>query len=270
MPEDLKYADLLQRIRDLGPWHHDIRLKEDLSINNALGDKVPTRAENEGITLIDTRDLYAETLAGVYPDGLAGKRFLDCACNAGIYCFFSREWGADYSFGFDIREHWIKQANFVKEHREVAPCDQIDFEVLDLYDLPGKNFEPFDYTFFKGIFYHLPDPIHGLKIAADLTSDIIVVNTASTYKPENPGGMTPRRRPNSDAIMSGTAELAWFPNGPRAILLILGWLGFREFKLTRFMQKNKHHRFELFAAREEGRLENLKGHKMNFLVRDYE
>ena len=82
--------------------------------------------------------------------------------------------------------------------------------------------------------------------------------------------MTPRRRPNSDAIMSGTAELAWFPNGPRAILLILGWLGFREFKLTRFMQKNKHHRFELFAAREEGRLENLKGHKMNFLVRDYE
>ena len=270
MSEENKYEELLDQIRELGPWHHDIRLKDDLTISNAFGDELPTREENYGVSLIEPEQLFKDTLASVYPDGLAGKRFLDCACNAGIYCFFARQAGADHSYGFDIRDHWIKQAEFVKKHRAVGPVDRIDFDILDLYDLPQKKLQPFDYTFFKGIFYHLPDPIHGLKLAADLTTDIIVVNTASIYKPENPGGMTPRRRPSSDAVMSGVSDLAWFPNGPRALLLILGWLGFRDFKLTRFNRKTKHHRFEIYASREEGRLENLKGQKMKFKVRDYE
>ena len=135
--------------------------------------------------------------------------------------------------------------------------------------MPERKLQPFDYTFFSGIFYHLPDPIHGLKIAADMTTDIIVVNTAALYDEENPGGLTPRRRTSSDSVMAGVSEIAWFPNGPKAILLILGWLGFKQFKLTRFFKQDDRHRFEIFAAREPGRLDDLEGHQLKYHVRDY-
>lgn len=270
MNNDVTREWLESQILEMRPWHHDIRILDDLSIADVFGTETKIeRAENDGVSLIEPREKFFERLWGVFPDGLKGKRFLDCACNAGVYCFFAREADADYSYGFDVREHWIRQADFVKEHRTVTPTDRIDFEVLDLYDLPDKKFEPFDFTFFSGIFYHLPDPIHGLKIAAELTSDIIVVNTASMYDPKNPGGLTPRRRSSSDYVMSGVSEMAWFPNGPKAILLILNWMGFREFKLTRFIKRGERHRFEIFASREKGRLEELRGSQMNVRVSDY-
>ena len=46
--------------------------------------------------------------------------------------------------------------------------EDIDFEVPRLYDLPERELEPFDITLFNGIFYHLPEPVGGLRIAADL------------------------------------------------------------------------------------------------------
>ncbi len=258
------------QVKQLGPWHHNIQITDELNVGILLGtDPEVAREHNGGVSLIEPSEKFYERIEGVFPDGMVGKRFLDCACNAGVYCFFARHAGAEYSYGFDIREHWINQANFIKQNRTVTPTDRIDFEVLDLYDLPGKELEPFDFTFFSGIFYHLPDPILGLKIAADVTSDVIVVNTASIYDPDNPGGLTPRRRTSSDYVMSGVSELAWFPNGPKAILLILNWLGFREFKLTKFIQKEDRHRFEIFAAREIGRLENLRGSKMNVRQGDF-
>lgn len=260
---------LESQIRELGPWHHDIRINDGLTVSQVFtGEGKIARADNDGVSLIEPREKFFKRLRGVYPDGLKGKRFLDCACNAGVYCFLAREADADYTYGFDIREHWIRQAKFIKQHRTFAPTDRVDFEVLDLYDLPKKNLEPFDYTFFSGIFYHLPDPIHGLKLAAEITTDVIVVNTAAMYDPQNAGGLTPRRRSSSSYVMSGVSEMAWFPNGPKAILLILNWMGFREFKLTKFTKRGERHRFEIFAARQPGRLENLGGETMN--VREYD
>jgi hypothetical protein len=54
-------------------------------------------------------------LERLYPSGLAGKRFLDCACNAGGYSFVANELGAT-CFGFDVRAHWIEQARFLAQH----------------------------------------------------------------------------------------------------------------------------------------------------------
>lgn len=261
---------IIDRIREMRPWHHNIQIRDGLSVANAFGGEPRlARDENDGVSLIDTSEKFCERMLGVYPAGMQGKRFLDCACNGGIYCFLARELGAEYVYGFDVRDHWIKQADFIKEHRTAAPTDNIDFEVMDLYDLPGKDLEPFEFTYFSGIFYHLPDPIHGLKLACDLTKDVIVVNTASMYDPDNAGGLTPRRRVSSDYVMSGVSELAWFPNGPKAILLILNWLGFKEFKLTQFMRREDRHRFEIFGAREPGRLANLKGNEMKVRELDF-
>lgn len=267
MSESVTKEWLTEQILEMNPWHHNIQIRDDFSVSMAFGDETKlARSENDGVSLIDTGAKFRERMTSLYPDGMAGRRFLDCACNGGIYCFLARELGADYVYGFDIRDHWIKQAKFIQEHRVVAPTDKIDFQIHDLYQLPEQNLEPFDFTYFSGIFYHLPDPIHGLKIACELTKEIIVVNTASIYDPDNAGGLTPRRRTSSEHVMSGVSELAWFPNGPKAILLILNWLGFKEFKLTQFMQGEDRHRFEIYGSREPGRLADLKGNQMK--VRD--
>lgn len=130
---------------------------------------------------------------------------------------------------------------------------------MDLCDLPEQGLAPFDFTYFSGLFYHLPDPIAGLKAAADLTKDILVLNTAAVADTENPLGLTLALE-SQTKVMSGVHTLAWFPNGPEVLNEILTWLGFKEVKLTRDV-RNEHsrRRVELVAARTAHRLDGLEG-----------
>ena len=51
------------------------------------------------------------------------------------------------------------------------------FEVADLLDLNSLD-RIVDITWFSGLFYHLADPLAGLKTAADQTEDLLFVITA--------------------------------------------------------------------------------------------
>jgi SAM-dependent methyltransferase len=255
---------LVSQIHEMGPWHHDIQITQDLSTGQVVADEGRSGCSgNNGVSMISPRNLFFERVSALYPGGLSGRRFLDCACNAGAYCFFARELDAETSVGFDVRNHWIRQAKFVQRYRTVAPTDRIEFRELDLFDLPSQNLKLFDFTLFSGIFYHLPDPIYGLKLAADLTRDVILVNTATLDDANNPRGLTPRRRPVDEAgqkVMSGIYRVAWFPNGPEAVNEILRWLGFKDVKLVRRIQKEKNRgRIEVIAARDDGRLDHIDG-----------
>jgi 2-polyprenyl-3-methyl-5-hydroxy-6-metoxy-1,4-benzoquinol methylase len=252
---------LVKQIEEMRPWHHDIQIREDLCSGEIFSpDKTLLPKENDGVSLISPRERYLEQLDALYPDTLKGKRFLDCACNAGGYCFWSRERDAEVAVGFDVREHWIRQAKFVQEHRVVEPVDRIEFHVMDLYDVPKHDFGKFDMTYFSGIFYHLPDPITGLKIAADMTSDIFVLNTAIKTDENNPTGLTMARESRTK-VMSGVHEMSWFPNGPDCLHHLLRWLGFKEMKITLHINKREllRQRIEMVAAREKGRLANVEG-----------
>lgn len=252
---------LAEQVEKMRPWHHDIEINEEFSTGEVFSPtKILIPAENEGVSLISPRERFLKRLDSLYPDSLAGKRYLDCACNAGAYCFMARERGAEKVVGFDVRDHWINQAKFVQEQRTLAPTDRIEFHTLDLYDLPTRDFGKFDLTYFSGIFYHLPDPVTGLKIAADLTEDIIVVNTAMRRDENNPSGMTMAIESDTQ-VMSGVHQMSWYPNGPECIHNILSWMGFAEMKLTMDITREGYtnQRIELIAAREEGRLANLDG-----------
>lgn len=253
---------LKRRIKQLGPWHMNIQITEQLNTGQVFSDDgaILERPANEGISLLKLRDRFIGLLDKMYPDGLAGKRFLDCACNAGGYCYWARERGATSAFGFDVREHWIRQARFVKNQRKVGPTDNIQLKVMDLYDLPSTKMAPFDITNFKGIFYHLPDPVTGLKVAADMTREVLIFNTSTMWGEKD--GYMKTGMESRENLMSGVHGLKWYPTGPKVCADILKWLGFEEVKLMFFRQQYDQAqlgRLEIIAAREPGMLENIGG-----------
>jgi 2-polyprenyl-3-methyl-5-hydroxy-6-metoxy-1,4-benzoquinol methylase len=252
---------VFEEIRRLGPWHMDIQLTPEFSTGSAYGSTTLEREQNQGVSLISPRESFSKYVAQIFGGSLAGKTFLDCACNAGAYCFLAREFAADYCFGFDVRQHWIDQARFVQSHRTVAPVDHIEIRQMDLLDLHRAGLKPFDFVLFKGIFYHLPDPVNSLKTVADLTKEVLWFNSA-TYDDED-GNSLYCTFENPDPVMSGVHVLSWMPTGSAVIAKILHWAGFRDIRLTMYKRHTavndpRRGRIEVFAARTPGFLEGLK------------
>jgi len=248
----------LDQIRQLKPWHQNIRLTDDLQVIDAFSEEERQRENNQNITMHNLRASFEYKTGLLYPSGLQGKRFLDCACNAGAYCFWAAELGAEAAFGFDVRDHWIQQANFVKEHRTVAPVDNVQFETRDLMTLPSLDLKPADFTLFKGIFYHLADPILGLKIAAELTNEVLWLNTARCFIDNTESLYCTFEAPQN--LMSGVHALSWIPSGPSVIGKMLYWLGFVDI-LHVFSKRYEHRpnfgRMEIIASKKPGMLDRL-------------
>lgn len=237
--------ELRHIIEHLGPWHHDVEIVPGVR----TGDYEPSGDPSPeiGTPSLIQPDYTLEKLVGdIYPEGLAGRSILDCACNAGGYLFAAKRLGAGRCFGFDVREHWIKQARFLAEHLQ---SENIEFATLDLASLPERRHEPFDITLFFGIFYHLPDPIAGLRVAADRTRELLIVNTATLPGAADALTLTPE---STTQVMSGVHGLAWLPSNDRVLREILGWCGFPHTRL-RFDRPTagNRRRIELLAARDE-------------------
>ncbi len=243
--------DLRAEIVRLGPWHLDVDVTPELSTAAFLDAPADTYdAEALGaVSFISPREYFRDLIADLYPGGLAGRAVLDCACNCGGYLFWAKELGAGRCFGFDVRQHWIEQARFLARRR-LWPSGGIDFKVRDLYDVPDLGLEPFDITIFKGIFYHLPDPITGLKLAADLTNELLVLNTATT---EGPANTLVCSQESDTFLMSGVHRLNWFPSGEGVLRRILAWCGFPYARVTTFQERidGPIGRIEILASRRE-------------------
>jgi tRNA (mo5U34)-methyltransferase len=256
-------TELKKEIIRLGPWHLDVQVRPELSTSAFLeapeGTYDAKLGEGRRVSFINPRRSWQRMMKALYPSGLEGRSFLDCACNCGGYAFWMKEIGAGRTFGFDVRDHWINQAKFLLEHRR-WPSDDISFEVLDLYELPNRDLEPFDITLFKGIFYHLPDPIAGLKVAADLTRDVIIVDTDVRIDLDD--GMLVLQQESVTHPMSGVYGLNWLPTGPRVMERILDWMGFPESRLTTWVGRGAHGshergRLQIVGSRKRGRLDRL-------------
>jgi len=245
--------NLQEEIVRLGPWHYDVQVTPDISTRVYLESaKEDGCSQSDPIPFLDRRRVFQQKLEAVYPHGLEGRRVLDCACNCGAYLFWTKELGAGDCFGFDVREHWIEQGRFLLENRTVGVNERIRLEVCDLYELPTLDLEPFDVTLFQGIFYHLPDVVHGLKLAADLTRELIVVNTATWN--DFPDGFLAVAGESATHELSGAYGLNWYPTGPRVVARILSELGFPESRLVfrhrDTAQQSELGRTEVIAARD--------------------
>lgn len=248
-------SGLREEISRLGPWHLDVQVTPEVSTRAFL--ETPEEG-GDRVSFIDLRPGWIEKMRKIYPEGFQGRSLLECACNCGAYSFWAKELGAGETFGFDVRQHWIDQAHFLQEKRTVGPADRMNFEIMDLYDLPKRGLEPFDVTMFKGIFYHLPDPITGLKAAADLTKELLILDTA--IRTDLPDGMLKLAREGQDPVMTGVYGLNWFPTGPKVLAEILDWMGFADVRLDYWRtrvggRRPELGRLQIFAARERGLLD---------------
>ena len=240
--------DLRAAIVGLAPWHHDVEIRPGLSTWEA-GASTDRGHELGNRVRVKVAGHFSPLLTALFPQGLGGRSFLDCACNAGGYTFAALDLGAGRCFGFDARQLWIDQARLIASQR---PGEDVSFERMTLAELPGRGFEPFDITFFGGIFYHLSDPVAGLRIAADLTRDLLIVNTAAF-----PGdGRSLRLNVESTReLLSGIDGLAWLPTGPGVVREILAWCGFPHSRLDyRIALPNGRDRLQIVAAREAATL----------------
>ena len=224
---------LRDEIIRLGPWHLDVQVTPDISTACSTEASYPPSFGD--VSFINPRGAFTHLMTKIYPHGLGGRSFLDCACNCGGYSFWARELGAGATFGFDVRSHWIDQARFLLDRR--GDTEGMRFEVCDLYDVSNLGLQPFDVTLFKGIFYHLPDPITGLRIAADLTRELIIVDTAT--RNGLPDGLLAVAEEDRVAAMSGVHGLNWYPTGPDVIVRVLRWLGFVETRCTYWRRESR-------------------------------
>lgn len=195
--------ELRAEIRRLGPWHQDLELAHGVRTGErAPGDDPdPLRIGPPG--LLEPGRVLVDLMRDVFPNGFEGRSVLDCGCNAGGYLFEAKRRGAGRCFGFDVREHWLDQARFLARH---LPSEDVEFAQLDLLGLRERNLEPFDVTLFFGLFYHLPDPVASLRIAADLTRELLVLNTAAD--PKLTGHGLTLSVESDTALMSGVHRLA--------------------------------------------------------------
>lgn len=236
----------------LAPWHLGVEISPGLTTEDLYRESDPSGP------FYDPAPAIKGWLTSLYPDGLQGRSVFDCACNDGAYLFALKDIGAGRCYGSDVRQHWINQARFLARHRH-KPSDDMEFEVADLYELPDRSLEQFDIGIFAGVFYHLPDPIRGLQIAADLTKEVLFVSTAS--RGDHPDDLLVAVEESTTLEISGVHGLAFYPTGPKVLARMLAWMGFPALRCLNWENPPGAAPFldtiQLVAAREERFLDGL-------------
>jgi 2-polyprenyl-3-methyl-5-hydroxy-6-metoxy-1,4-benzoquinol methylase len=108
------------------------------------------------------------------PIRMAGVSVIDIGAGDGFYSFEGKHRGAGHVLATD-HYCWNHEALRGRETFEFARSALgLDIEMLDI-DVPDLSVEKvggqFDVVLFLGVFYHLIDPIDGLRRAASLAKD---------------------------------------------------------------------------------------------------
>ena len=170
MPLDT--VDIERRVRELGPWFHDLDLRG-----------VRTAPDH---FLFDYPGGKFRRFAHVLPDDLAGKSVLDIGCNAGFYSFEMKRRGASRVLGIDHDERYLNQARFAAE---VLGFDDVEFRLGEVWDVAELGAR-FDLVIFMGVLYHLRHPLLALDLIREhVANDLLLfqsltAGTAAVVEPQ--------------------------------------------------------------------------------------
>lgn len=144
---------LQQRVDELGPWFHNLRLGNiQTAPHHFLG---------------DYPELKFRRFRDAIPKSLKGWSVLDIGCNGGFYSLEMKRRGASRVLGIDTDEGYLRQARFAAEVTEL----DVDFVRMPVWDVAALR-ERFDLVIFMGVLYHLRHPL----LALDLIHEHVVRN----------------------------------------------------------------------------------------------
>jgi tRNA (mo5U34)-methyltransferase len=152
----LTVEQIQQRIRELGPWFHNLDLAGvQTAPQHFLGDYPRVKWQR-----------FADAL----PADLHGQTVLDIGCNGGFYAIEMKRRGADRVVGIDSDAMYLAQARFAAE---VSGVD-IELYQLSVYDVARLG-ATFDLVLFMGVFYHLRHPLLALDLIHEhVARDLLV------------------------------------------------------------------------------------------------
>lgn len=157
----------LPRVKSIDPparWFHSID----------LGDGDVTRGANPNFRLRGMADI-------IFRRGVAGKTILDIGAWDGFYSFEAERRGAARVLATDhfcwSGEGWGTKQGFDYAHARLR--SRVESVDVDLPDLNPVKLGTFDVALFLGVLYHLQDPYAGLKTAAAMTHDLLIVETVT-------------------------------------------------------------------------------------------
>lgn len=147
---------LQQRIEELGPWFHNMRLGNvQTAPHHFLGDYPEVKFKR-----------FRDAL----PSDMSGMSVLDIGCNGGFYSLEMKRRGAERVLGIDSDPHYLRQARFAAA---VTGLD-VRFERMTVWDI-GALRERFDLVIFMGVLYHLRHPLLALDLIHEhVTRDMLL------------------------------------------------------------------------------------------------
>jgi tRNA (mo5U34)-methyltransferase len=136
---------LEKRIRDLGPWFHNLRLGGVATAPDHFLGNYP--------------EVKYERFRTVLPSDMTGLTVLDIGCNAGFYSLEMKRRGASRVLGIDSDDRYLAQARLAAELTEL----DVQFVRLPVWDVAALR-ERFDLIIFMGVLYHLRHPLLALDL----------------------------------------------------------------------------------------------------------
>jgi len=167
---DLTEQEIRDEVHRLAPFHHKIDLPHGLSTHVPELSRRPIE-----FTRLDNLVKHAfPTLMQACGGSLQGKRVLDVACNCGGFSVKAAKYSAEYVLGIDLMDHYIEQANLIKNALEL---EQVEFKTMSVENLDESVVGLFDVTFCFGILYHFENPILAMKRLASVTKGMMLIDT---------------------------------------------------------------------------------------------
>lgn len=116
------------------------------------------------------------------PELFKDRTVLDIGAWDGYFSFYAEKMGAKRVLAIDhpcwSGGGWGTKAGFDLVHSILG--SKVESKDIDLYDTSPDDLGTFDTVLFLGVLYHLIEPLDGLRKAAALTNDLLVVET--TYE----------------------------------------------------------------------------------------
>jgi len=153
-----------------GPWFYNIE----------WGDSSTGGGKNERDSWLVHRyraSMFRNLTASLLGDGRANLTLLDVACSSGVTALDFAEQGFRHVLGLELREHSVRQANFLKRTFSVK---NIDFSVEDARNIANYNA---DVVFCGGLLYHVIFPVQLVEDLFKATDKFLILDSLCNNHP---------------------------------------------------------------------------------------